>query len=78
MCTGKKLPTISKRLQLSSRKGVRKTKIVLADVRVSRVREGPLREGFLQPKARLALEGVPVVIGRGFPLWAAQLIAAGL
>lgn len=41
---------------------------MLADVREGRDREGRVREGFLQPNARLALEGVPVVIVRGFPL----------
>lgn len=64
----KNVPTISKRLQISSRKRVRKTKIILADVREGRDREGRVREGLLQPNARLALEGVPVVIVRGFPL----------
>lgn len=62
------VPTISKRLQISSQNRVRKTKIMLANVRGGRDREGRAREGFLQPNARLALEGVPVVIVRGFPL----------
>lgn len=64
----KKVPIIRKRLQISSQKRVGKTKIILADVREGRDREGRAREGLRQPKARLALEGVPVVIVRGFPL----------
>lgn len=50
----KNVPTISKRLQICSQKRVRKTKIMLADVREGRDREGRVREGFLQPNARLA------------------------